>query len=73
MFRIEVDDELAARLIRASREFHRLASERFNVSDISAGRSDRDLLQLEVNVELEKAVGSFEDMNARFKENACKE
>ena len=73
MLRIEVDEELAAGLIRASREFHRLASARFNVSDISAGRSDRDLLKLEVNVELEKAVVSFEEMIAGLKGNACKE
>ena len=44
MLRIEVDEELAARLIRASREFHRLASARFNVSDIKAVVSFEEMI-----------------------------
>ncbi len=72
MVRIEVDEELAARLIRDSREFERLAAEAFGVSDMSVGESDGRVLGIAVKAGLERYAKCLEDRIAGFEANGYK-
>lgn len=67
MASIIVDEELAARIIRDSREFDRLVSAAVNVSDTSAGKTDSFVLDVSVKVALKKYAEYLEERIAHLK------